>query len=473
MLNKNLTLMFFIIILIEGFFTLSLELLVIRQVVPFVGNGTEMVSIIISSVLLPLSIGYYYGGKRYSTLFKKNNKTKIRNILTKNIYIIVTLSGIGFSYILMHFYFKNFPINNLMIALSVYLIFFLVFPTFLLGQTVPLISNYFSSKEMSKITGKILFISTAGSFAGSIITVLILMRFIGVSNTLLFIEALLLILVILISKEKIKSIFLTLFIFTIIFVLKSISIQGFNIEYENKYNTVMIKTKGKRTILSINNSGSSSTENNNTHFYKYINVINNILKNEKDKNILVIGAGGFTAGFNDLKNKYTYIDIDPDLKKISEEKFLKEKIKKNKKFIPTEIRAFLKNDKNKYDVIIVDAYSNIVSIPMSLVTREFYSELKDSLTENGYIISNIISDPYLISDFSRNMDNTFRTVFNTVVYFPLINIEKDKLESISKLKNKEKLKLTNNIYILRDINKSKKIYTDDKNSASFDTLNRK
>jgi len=119
---KNAYILFFTIILIEGFFTLSLELLVIRQIIPFVGNGTEVVAITISSVLLPLALGYYYGGIRYIESFKKENGTKIRNILTGNIYKIAIITGVGFSIFSLEIYFRQIATGDTLISLSIYLI---------------------------------------------------------------------------------------------------------------------------------------------------------------------------------------------------------------------------------------------------------------------------------------------------------------------------------------------------------------
>lgn len=465
MLNKQLTLILFAIILIEGFFTLSMELLVIRQTIPFVGNGTEMVSIIISSVLMPLAFGYSYGGKRYSEMLEKHSKTKIRNILSKNIYIIVALTGVGFSYIVMALYFQYIPIDNLMISLSIYLFFFLAIPTFLLGQTVPLISNYFSSKEMSRITGKILFLSTAGSFAGSVITVLISMRFIGVSNTLIVIEGLLLFLIFLISKNKLRSFIFISLIMSAIIGLKLLSDSAFNIEYENRYSTVSIKEDANnRKHLIVNNSFSSETNKDNTAFFPYVNTINNLLKDETNKRILVIGAGGFTVGLNDNNNEYVYVDIDSDLKKLVEDKFINTKIGKNKIFEDMEVRKYLNEGDNKFDIIVVDAYTNKISIPASLVTTEFYKQLKESLNTDGYIVSNVVIDVFLKTKFSKAMDNTIRQSFNSVVVLPVLNTEKDKFPSLSN----DKPYLTNNIYIMRDTKEEKFIYTDDKNTCTFD-----
>jgi len=463
MLSKKLSFILFFIILIEGFFTLSLELLVIRQTIPFVGNGTEMVSIIISSVLFPLSVGYYYGGKKYSSLFKKNNKVKIRNILIKNIFIITMLSGFGFSYIVMDFYFKYLNLSSLMLSLSIYLFFFLAIPTYLLGQTVPLLSNYFSSEQMSKVTGKILFISTAGSFLGSIITVLILMRFIGVSSTLILIELLLLSLTILISKNKIYPIFISSFIIIIIILFSSLGQKVYNIEYENTYNTVSVIDSNETRLLMINNSYSSMTSKNNTVFWDYVNVINKIIKQNNistPKDILVIGAGGFTIGFNDTFNNYIYVDLDENLKDISENKFLKEKLKDNKTFYIGEIRKYLNESDKKYDLIIVDAYTNRNSIPFSLVTMEFYTQIKTKLKKDGVVISNIITDMFLNTKYARNMDLTIRKNFSKVIIIPLY--DQNKL-------NLNKLNSINSLYILKDVIEDKAIYTDDLNQVNFDT----
>jgi len=59
--NRKLVLLFFIIFL-EGYIVLSAELLAIRQTLPFVGSGTDTVSIIIAAVLMPLAFGSILGG---------------------------------------------------------------------------------------------------------------------------------------------------------------------------------------------------------------------------------------------------------------------------------------------------------------------------------------------------------------------------------------------------------------------------
>ena len=43
----------------------------------------------------------------------------------------------------------------------------------------------------------------------------------------------------------------------------------------------------------------------------------------KNKQILVLGAGGFTLSAGDRANQYTYVDIDPTIRAIAERDFLK------------------------------------------------------------------------------------------------------------------------------------------------------
>ena len=451
----------YFIIFIEGFYTLSLELLVMRQVVPFVGSGTEIISIIISSVLLPLSLGYYFGGNRISN---KKNKS-VRNILISNIFIIVTLTGIGFSYYSLELFYFLMPDGNLLLVLTAHLIMFLVIPTFLLGQTVPLITNYFPKKNMTKTTGVILFLSTLGSFIGSLSIVLVFMRYFGVSISLILIELLLLSLIVILSKQKIKDTFKISFIIAILISLYSLGEKSFHIIYSNNYSTVSVYEDLNETKqLVINRSFASRTDSDNKNFYPYVNQINNLLSHEQNKSILIVGAGGFTIGFNDSKNNYLYLDVDPNLLSVVESSFLKTELHNNQTFKVREVRRFLLNNPTlKFDVIIVDAYSNRISIPKELLTSNFYGMLKEHITPNGFIISNILSDIFMQTKFSRNIDRTIRSVFEDTAIIQVLNKDITSELSIGNAK------VINKLYILRTSPEIvRNIYTDDKNNYNFD-----
>lgn len=69
------------------------------------------------------------------------------------------------------------------------------------------------------------------------------------------------------------------------------------------------------------------------------------------------------------------------------------------------------NAKQKYDLIIVDVFSAVRSIPMNFVTADFFRMVKDRLKPNGIMVANVITSPSFGNDFSRGLDNTLRQVF--------------------------------------------------------------
>jgi Spermidine synthase len=86
--------------------------------------------------------------------------------------------------------------------------------------------------------------------------------------------------------------------------------------------------------------------------------------------VLVLGAGGFTLSHREPLNHYTYVDIDPAVKEIAERDFLREPIRGE--FVVADARAYVRDTALRYDVVVVDVYSALTSIPAHLVTREFW-----------------------------------------------------------------------------------------------------
>ena len=136
-LNK--TTLLFIVIVLEGYVVLSSEMLAIRQTIPFVGSGTDTVSIIIAAVLMPLAFGYYAGG-RYKAGMKKNGKVQtIREKLVFNIVVAqgIFMIGLSFHPMTMFFYsLMEMGLKHRLALTTLYSVLFLVTPVYLLGQTI-------------------------------------------------------------------------------------------------------------------------------------------------------------------------------------------------------------------------------------------------------------------------------------------------------------------------------------------------
>lgn len=476
----------FLVILIEGYVVLACELLAIRQLIPFVGSGTDVISIIISAVLLPLAIGYHFGGNAFKTAFSKAKnknakKLSIRKILLRNVLSATGILTLGLSYIFLELFFIIFKvvgIDNRLLQTALYSVVFLSFPVFLLGQTVPLVSNYFSRSKLSEITGKMLFFSTTGSFLGSVFSTIILMTYMGVHNTVIVTISLLCFLILLLMRSIFC--FETVFCVSILAAIYGLNngdmMKSMKIISNNAYNMVQIVDFPKKDerIMEINRSASSQIGKNPESRFPYIayiedNFIVPLMKlDSPPKDILVIGAGGFALGLNDTKNNYTFVDIDKDLQKVAEKYFLPEKLSANKQFVPISARAFVHSNDKKYDLIVIDTYTNMLSIPMETVTRGFLLDVKARLNDNGVIVANVVSSPIFSDKFSVRYQNTFASVF------PVFSrqIVEHSLTGNSGLWHDDRVKenLANILYIYfnNKLVNDDTIYTDDKNSYSID-----
>lgn len=467
------TALLFTIIIVEGYLVLSTELLAIRQTIPYIGSGTDTISIIIAAILMPLALGYQNGGQ-YKTKKFFGRVINIRSRLILNITIAATFLFFGLGYLFMDIFFdwiSYIGIKGRIYKTSIFCIVFLIVPVYLLGQTVPLISNFFTKAHLPRITGKILFYSTLGSFIGAIFSTLVLMATLGVHHTLTLNFVLMAILVIMLNKKlNSRSVYymVTLALFALLLNSDSAVKSVFPaMRANNQYSIIQaVISNGGRRELMINGNHSSSY-NDFGHKHGYIKFAEEVMilpitNANPARDILVIGAGGFTFGHNDTNNSYTYVDIDKDLKPISERYILKEPIGENKTFVAEPARAFLYNTDTKYDAIYLDAYLGRASVPEHLITQEFFTQVKDHIKDGGIIMGNFIASPNFNTAFSRNLDNTLRSVFP--------HVSRHAIHNHYNIWRNDPSQRSNIAYIYRhhDDYGVGHIYTDNKNTVFYD-----
>ena len=446
--------MLWLIILIEGFVTISAEILTIRQLLPVVGNSVIVTSLIIGVFLLFLAYGYRRGGQY---------KDKYQNILKVNFTKSAIWLGLGLSttFILLFFsVFMRFSKLHTLAMLVFYLLLITAPLVYLLGQTVPITMNLIKQDKQDKNTGAIggtiLHWSTLGSFLGAVLTSLLLMNYLGVAWTVFINFCLLMILTFLLFSGK-KQDFLRglvlCFCLIIVFVV-NIHAENKMFVLTNSYADYSIKTDARGKMLMVNNSGSSLISFEKKGF-EYIELIKRILftdLNLQDKDILVLGAGGFSlSAEGTFGNRFTYVDIDKEVEKIAKTYFL-EKIAGE--FVVADARVFLNATAKKYDVIVSDIYSNYRSIPLHLITREYFEKIKQKLQQNGFGVFNVIARPTLEDEYSWSVDNTLRSVFPQCMAMPVRYTNE----------------VNNIIYVCKKgVEKSKdRLYTDNFNQAMFD-----
>lgn len=465
----------FLIIFLEGYIVLSSELILIRLLTPFVGNSIEVICIIISAVLVPLSLGYYYGGK-YKPVYSKGKKITIRRKLRKNFSTSLIFLALGLTYIfamiIFDIVFKKSGINSIVLSTSLYTSLFIVYPVYLLGQTIPLITNYLAKKNLSSATGKVLFFSTIGSFIGSSASTLIFMPFLGVNITVIVTLSLLVFCVILISRHKISyNNFVIFTLLSLAFAINSDDTLGkMDIILNDNHGLIKIHELNdgdNSKVISIDHSNSSKYTDNPSKEFPYIKWIHeNLIDTLKDRegcpcDILSIGAGGFTLGKYDEINNYTYVDINHSLLEVFEKYLHKKPLEENKKFVNKAARNFVRNIDKKYDLIILDVYSNPRTVPPQLITENFFLTLKDILKDDGIIVFNSIETPDFSNRYGRKIRNSFAKA--------LPNYSRQIIQNFNPWDGKPAMANTLYLYFKKtDKGMHEGIYTDNLNSYYLD-----
>ena len=446
------------IVFLLGYSSLSFELIVLRQLINFVGSNTLITSIVITFILLFMSIGYYLG-----SVIKFNNYN-IRSLMLKMIIVLNMFFILASSYYIMEGFFSVtyfFNIHDFLLPVSIYCILFITAPSVFMGFITSVIGRIIHHYD-TDYTGRFMAVDTFGSVAGSIATTLIFMPFLSVSITIVILTTLTSLCLIILCNKKhlIGCILLSLIFITMSYFINSEKfMRGTqNLIQDNALSRIEIISDDSEAsiLMKINGSFSSKISNDKSLMFDYVNFINNNFINSLDKNkihnILILGAGGFTIGLNDNINNYTYLDIEKDLQKISEEKFLHRKLGNNKKFMNQDAYLFMLNDKNMYDLIVVDVFSSLRSIPLNFVTADFFEMVKNHLKPKGIMIANIITSPNFSNKFSQRLDNTLRYVFKH-------NLNRQVLHFNTDAANVE--------YVYYNLPEDNSIYTLDKSSAMY------
>lgn len=412
-----------LIILIEGFSSIAIEILTIRQLLPVAGGSVIVTSLIIGVFLLFLALGYEKGGR-----IEKN----LHGILRRNFFMVAVWCGIGVSYTFISWFFsfiQKFSGPHIVYPLIAYLLLVLAPAIYLLGQTLPITMNIVKQdRTAGAIAGKAMGLSTVGSFLGAVFTTLVLMHFLGVAWTVFIIFLSLIVLSLLMSQTRGSFILmLSLSIVTgVLIYLINISIERNMFLLTNNHANYQIlnhtnsNLQEGQKILVINEVLSSYTNEKNDAF-AYIELMRKWIFDDlllRGQDILVLGAGGFTLSAGDVgENHFTYVDIDSNIQKVVEPNFIPV-IKDT--LVIDDARNFLNTTKKKYKVIVVDVFSDYKAIPAHLLTHEFMMSVKNHLKDDGYAMFNIIADATFSDPYSKRIDNTIRSAFGSCIAAPTV-----------------------------------------------------
>ncbi len=396
-------LLLFTIVFIEGFCSLGAEVIALRQIIPHLGSSIVVTAPTIGFFLLALALGYHAGAKIDEGYIE---------VVAKNFLLAALLVGIGLAGIGVDLLFTALRPPELAYLILVAGVLCPI--AWLLGQTVPILTNLLLRERAGEASGEALYYSTLGSFLGSLSLSLLVMQWLGVSAAVALCAMLLVIGYTLLRGPDWRTAVISLAVAGLTLVANAWLRPEIETAYAS-YLVLPVQYEGaiNGRALKNNSSFASLIDDSEPPLYaRYIRHIRSLLLDElgfRERRILVLGAGGFTLSHREPSNHYTYVDIDPAVRGIAEKHFLGEAARGE--FIADDARRFVIRSEQHFAATIVDVYGSHSSIPGHLVTREFWLATRRVLEPEGLLIANLILDSALATPYSRNLLATIESVY--------------------------------------------------------------
>jgi len=443
------SLLLYIVVFICGMSTMGVELSASRLLAPFFFFFFFVWTNIIGIILISLSIGYYFGGKfadkhPHDHLFYMFSLTAglLIGIIPFLASLILPFATQALSTATFNDFLLSFVGSLLLFA----------FPAAFLGAIVPFAIRINSQKidQIGKTSGNIYALSTVGSIIGVYLPALVLIPTIGTRFTIAFFAIILIIfsliaLFITLSKKKIlkKKLFIIVItacvLISVLFVPRSISSSDIVIyEAESAYCFLQVKKTetalylvGDRGIWSKKLDGNIFTE----RYWDYF-LVSSAFTNHTDQ-ILIVGlaagttAQSYSAAFPEVN--IDGVEIDPLVVEIGKKYF--NMTMSNLNIILSDGRLYVKTTQNKYDIVALDVYRDI--LPYHMITVEFFDEIKSILKPGGVLSINIakLTNSNILDIISNTLLQVFPKVYKVNVpssnnYLLFATTEKNSLDNI-------------------------------------------
>ncbi len=432
-----------ITVFICGAIGMILELVAARVLSPYVGSSNLIWTTIIGVMLISMSVGYWLGGK-------KADKDPSRNSLSNLILLgALTASLIPLLETVLVSNFAKITSNLVVIALITSAVIFGI-PSFVLATVSPFAVKLRDKEyeNLGEISGSTSSLSTIGSIFGTFLAGFVLIPTFGVRTIVLGITIVLLILAILLHEDKNRKYFIFVAIIAIsIFAFQILGKVVFEKQnpdiiedVDSQYSRIWIKQVAANDTtyktMQVENGLESyvdeKTGDMGARYLYYYDLADYYLKDFKST--LMIGGAAYTYPTHYL-DKYEdktidVAEIDEKMTELAEKHFNLDINNERLNIYHQDGRSFLNTTKNKYDVILIDAFKG-ENAPFELTTYEAMKNARNILNDNGMVITNVISSlEGEEADFIEYEYSTYKKVFDDVKLFKVRNYEDNERQNI-------------------------------------------
>ncbi len=413
-----------------GMSVMAVELGASRLLAPYFSSSQIVWTIIIGTIMIAMALGNVWGG-RSADKDPNPDRLYVRIMIAAVWIAAIPVLGkyviLGISGVLVLAVNTNFLIWAAFLACMV----IFVFPLFLLGTVTPSLVKYTvdSLSDSGKTVGTLGAFNTIGSIIGTFLPTFVTIPAVGTAVTFLIFSGILLVLALIyfISTRTPKvpcMIGIVLFLICTVFGHSgSFAFWESDLVYEGEsvYNYLQVKEDEENVILSTNvlfgvQSILKKNDGLTGMYYDYALAapVMAQITHKENPNILILGMGTGTFA-RQCRNYFGEVniegvEIDEKIIDLSHQYF----------DLPEEIavtaydgRAYLGAVDNRYDVIMVDAYQDI-TIPFQMSTEEFFSMVKEHLTEDGVMVVNMNMHTEQEGNINQYLSDTIAKVFPEV-----------------------------------------------------------
>lgn len=418
--------------LVTGAAVMMIELLGTRIISPYFGVSLYVWTSLITVTLVALAGGYWCGGH----IADRKKKAGF-------LYLLISLAG--FFLLFIPGLKKTFLVLSSHLGLRVgslagsFLLFFL--PLFLLGAVTPYLVRLYAHDlgHIGKVVGHLYAISTAGSFAGTVLTGFVLIPHFKNESILLLVSATLLALPLaywLFFREKkgasgLLPVILAALAVPIVLSRLHAGPQGDQVINQTRFHIVaeensaygqikVIDANDRFRILVLDGLTQNAIDLSSglsVHAYTYALQLIARSYNPGGRTALAIGLGAGTVPSELRRDNFVVdcVEINPVMARVSEKYFGFNPAGLNLEI--QDARYFVRNCRKKYDLIFLDAF-NGDSVPEHLLTLEMFQDLKRLLNPGGVLSINFFGSLAPEHSFGTcSLARTLQQVFVQVVAF--------------------------------------------------------
>ncbi len=393
------------VVFTSGALVMIYEIIGSRILAPYIGTSTYVWTSLIGVILASLSLGYWLGGK---TADRKPDLKVLSGVMFAGAALLSVT-------ILLHaFVLSLISVSNLGLELKSILAALILFApaSVLFGFVTPYAVRLkmLRIEDAGKTVGRLYALSTVGSILGTFSAGFFLLPFVGSVRTLYLLTAILFALSLMLAPFKLSTVnvFVVLLLPSAILLneifayslSKNYDLHDFDTQYSRIQvfnSTDSLTDKPIRVFATDPRSTQSAMflDSNDlvSRYARFYHLLRHFKPNFQ--NTLIIGGAGYSFPKEYLRvyptKKIDVVEIDSQVTEIARHLF---RLPNNPdlQIFHEDGRVFLnKIEEKKYDVILIDAFGSLYSIPFQLTTREAVRQIDKGLAGDGVVIMNLIS----------------------------------------------------------------------------------